>query len=200
MIALENLPDAARQAFEGLQSQIGCLEQSLQHKEQIIQDKEKLLRLKDEQIRLLNFRFFGPKSEKLSPNQRQLLLAEVSLTLAEVEQEAQRPEAEKESPPPKARPARPNHRGREPLPAHLERREVIVPCHPQDCHCSQCGAQRPLIGYETREELACDPAKFYVRVIKREKRGSHCLPEQGVATAPVPPQIMPKGKLSNEFI
>ncbi|MGH7442636.1 MAG: IS66 family transposase, partial [bacterium] len=69
-----------------------------------------------------------------------------------------------------------------------------------DCHCAQCGAQRPLIGYETREELACDPASFYVRVIKREKRGSHCLPEQGVATAPVPPQIMPKGKLSNEFI
>jgi hypothetical protein len=39
-----------------------------------------------------------------------------------------------------------------------------------------------------------------VRVIKREKRGSHCLEEQGVATAPVPAQIVPKSKLSNEFI
>ncbi len=58
-----------------------------------------------------------------------------------------------------------------------------------------------MIGYETREELACEPiAKFWVRVIKREKRGSHCEEEQGVATAPAPAQIVPKGKLSNEFI
>jgi transposase len=46
----------------------------------------------------------------------------------------------------------------------------------------------------------CEPAKFWVRVIKREKRGSHCQEEQGVTTAPAPAQIVPKGKLSNEFI
>jgi transposase len=57
-----------------------------------------------------------------------------------------------------------------------------------------------VIGYETREELGCEPAKFWVRVIKREKRGSHCQEEQGVATAPAPAQIVPKGKLSTEFI
>ena len=57
-----------------------------------------------------------------------------------------------------------------------------------------------MIGYETREELACEPARFWVRVIKREKRGSHCQEEPGVATAPAPAQIVPKGKLSNEFI
>jgi len=57
-----------------------------------------------------------------------------------------------------------------------------------------------VIGYETREELACEPAKFWVRVIQREKRGSHCEEEQGVATAPAPMQVVPKGKLSNEFI
>jgi len=39
-----------------------------------------------------------------------------------------------------------------------------------------------------------------VKVVKREKRGSHCLPEQGVVTAPAPAQIVPKGKLSDEFI
>ncbi|HTV40187.1 MAG TPA: transposase, partial [Candidatus Sulfotelmatobacter sp.] len=46
------------------------------------------IQLKDEHIRLLNFRFFGPKSEKLSPAQKQLLLAEVSLSAGEVDQEA----------------------------------------------------------------------------------------------------------------
>jgi len=95
---------------------------------------------------------------------------------------------------------RQHHPGREKLPEHLQRREEILPCGPEDCHCAKCGAQRPVIGYETREELACEPAKFWVRVIKREKRGSHCEAEQGVATAPAPAQIVPKGKLSNEFI
>jgi transposase len=57
-----------------------------------------------------------------------------------------------------------------------------------------------VIGYETREELVCEPATFWVKVIKREKRGSHCLEEQGVVTAAVPAQIIPKSKLSNQFI
>src|ERR1022692_4295488 len=61
-------------------------------------------------------------------------------------------------------------------------------------------AERPIIGYDTREELACEPAKFFVNVIKREKRGSHCHAQPGVATAPAPAQIVPKGKLSNQFI
>ena len=86
------------------------------------------------------------------------------------------------------------------MPEHLERREEILPCCPEDCRCSRCGAERPIIGYETREELAFEPAKFWVRVVKREKRGSHCLEEQGVVTAPVPAQIVPKSKLSNDLI
>jgi transposase len=161
---------------------------------------QKIIQLKDEQIKLLNFRLFGPKSEKLSSAQMPLLLAEISLCAAEVETEAERPQAQKQNPLPKAKQARPHHPGREKLPGHLERREEVIACCPQDCTCSKCGAQRPVIGYETREELACEPAKFWVRVIKREKRGSHCLEEQGVVSAPVPAQIVPKSKLSNEFV
>jgi transposase len=161
---------------------------------------EHLLRLKDEEIRLLNFRLFGPKSDKLSSTQIPLLLEEVSLTAGEVDQEAEQPAAQKQSPAPKTRQPRASHPGRERLPEHLERREEIIPCCPADCRCSKCGAERPVIGYETREELACQPAQFWVRVIKREKRGSHCEEEQGVATAAAPAQIVPKSKLSDEFI
>jgi transposase len=182
-----------RQALE----QAGLENRRLQ---QALADKDRLLHLKDEQIRLLNFRLFGPKGEKLSPQQVQLLFQEVSVMAGEVEQEADRPEAQKPVRPSQPRAPRSNHPGREPLPEHLERREEILPCCPEDCHCAKCGAERPIIGYESREELAYEPAKFWVRVIKREKRGSHCLDEQGVATAPAPAQIVPKGKLSNEFI
>jgi transposase len=161
---------------------------------------QKLIQLKNEQIRLLNFRLFGPKSDKLSSAQIPLLLDEISLGAGEVDTEADRPESQKQNPLPQAKAPRPSHPGREKLPEHLERREQLIPCHPADCRCETCGAERPVIGYEVREELDCEPAKFFVRVIKREKRGSHCLEEQGVVTAPVPAQIVPKGKLSNEFV
>jgi transposase len=186
MVALDTLPAPARQIVVDLQSEVFRL--------------GRLIELKDEQIKLLNFRLFGPKSEKLSSAQIPLLLAEISLTAGEVDQEAELPQAQKDAPLPKAKKPRPNHPGREPLALHLERREEFLACCPEDCTCSKCGAQRPVIGYETREELACEPAKFWVRVIKREKRGSHCLEEQGVVTAAAPAQIVPKGKLSNEFI
>lgn len=161
---------------------------------------QRIIELKDEQIRLLNLRIFGPKAEKLSSAQMPLLLEEVSLTLGEVEQEAALPEAQKQEPLRRSGKPRQSHPGRDPLPASLDRREEIVPCCPEDCRCPQCGGERPVIGYETREELAFTPAEFWVRVIKREKRGSHCQEEQGVVTAPIPAQIVPKGKLSNEFI
>ena len=160
----------------------------------------RIIQLKDEQIRLATLRRFGPKGEKLSGLQAVLLLEEPSVTAQEVAQEAELPQEQKDQPVPRAKHPRPNHPGREPLPQHLERREEVIPCCLEDCTCDKCGAERPVIGYEIREELACEPAKFWVRVIKREKRGSHCQEEQGVATAPAPAQIVPKGKLSNQFI
>lgn len=186
MLALDTLPTAARQVVQDLQSEVARL--------------QRIIQLKDEQIKLLNLQRFGPKSEKLSQAQMPLLLEEISLCLGEVDTEAEQPEPQKSNPLPRAKKPRPNHPGRERLPEHLERREEIIPCCPEDCQCARCGAELPVIGYETREELACEPARFWVRVIKREKRGSHCLEEQGVVTAPAPAQIVPKGKLSNELV
>jgi len=178
------MPAEARQAYRDLEAENARL--------------TLLLKLREEEIRLLNLQRWGPKADKLSENQLALLPQEICVTPAEVEREAALPEKDKALPQAKAPRAR--HPGRAALPAHLERREVIIPCSPEDCRCAQCGAERPVIGYEVREELGCQPAQFFARVIKREKRGSHCLEEQGVAVAPAPMQIVPKGKLSNEFI
>ncbi|MHB1309698.1 MAG: transposase domain-containing protein [Limisphaerales bacterium] len=108
---------------------------------------QRIIQLKDEQIRLLNFRIFGPKTDQLSSAQMPLLLAEVSLTTGEVDQEAGRPEGQKHHPLPRAQQPRCAHPGREPLPASLERREEINPCCPEDCRCPKCGGERPVIGY-----------------------------------------------------
>jgi transposase len=157
-----------------------------------------IIKLKDEQIRLLNLQRWGPKAEKLSDGQLALLPEELLVTAQEVAQEANQPEEARKLP--GAKKPRGPHPGRESLPKHLERRETIIPCAPQDCACAKCGQSRPIIGYDEREELGCEPAKFFVHVIKREKRGSHCQEEQGVAVAAAPGQIVPKGKLSNDFI
>jgi transposase len=193
MMTLDSLSAEARQFVQDLQGEVGRLAQVVRTKDQIIE-------LQDQKIRLLNFQLWGPKGETISPAQTAMLFDEASVTAAEIEQEAALPPEEKEKSPPRDRKPRAQHPGREKLPEHLERREVIIPCHPQDCHCAQCGAERPVIGYDTSEELVCEPATFHVRVTKRERRGSHCQEEQGVATAPAPAKIVPKSKLSNEFI
>src|SRR5271170_1449790 len=157
MISLDSLTIEARQAFEGLQGENGRLTQVIRTKDQIIE-------LQEQKIRLLNFKLWGPKGETLSPAQTAMLFQEASVTSAEIQKEASQPPAQKENPLPRAKPARANHPGREKLPEHLERREVMIPCHPKDCLCGQCGQERPIIGYERSEELVCDPATFHVRV------------------------------------
>ena len=193
MIPPDSLSPEAHQAFEVLQGENGRLEQVIRTKDQIIE-------LQNQKIRLLNFQLWGPKGDPISPAQTALLFEEASVTAAEIETEASPPPAQKENPLPRAKRPHPNHPGREKLPEHLERREVMIPCHPDDCRCDQCGAERPVIGYERSEELVCEPATFHVRVTLREKRGSHYQEEQGAATAPAPAKIVPKSKLANEFI
>jgi len=184
---LNALSPEARQAVQSLQAEVLRL--------------QSLLKLKEEQIRFLNIQRWGPKADKLSEAQLALLPQELIVAIPEIEREAALPDQQKALPTvPKTKAPGARHPGRTPLPAHLPRREEIIACPPEDCSCDQCGQPRPIIGYEIREELGCTPAEFFVRVIKREKRASHCLEEQGVVVAPVPLQILPKSKLSDQFI
>jgi transposase len=93
------------------------------------------------------------------------------------------------------------HPGRAELPAHLPRRDLIIACTPEQCHCAQCGAEKSLIGYDCSEELDVVPAQYFVQVIKREKRACPRCEELGVSTAPAPgPKIVEKSKASNRVI
>ncbi len=151
-------------------------------------------RLLREMLRLARIRMFGPAAERLSDLQLELLEAEPSAVKEELDAEADQP------PPPKQPKARRRHPGRTPLPAHLPRREEIVPCGPAQCRCGCCGAEKKVIGFEQTEELAVVPAQYYVRVIRREKRACPDHPEDGVATAPAPAKILPKAKASNDLV
>ena len=198
MIALDSLSAEARQAVQDLQGEVGARHQDT---EQIIAHQRPNHRDSGPENPPAQPQALGPKGETISPAQtRAALRGGQRHRPRKSNRKPTLPPAQKENPLPRAKQPRSRHPGREKLPEHLERREVIIPCHPKDCRCDQCGAERPVIGYETSEELVCEPATFYVRVNKREKRGSHCQEEQGVATAPAPAKIVPKSKLSDEFI
>jgi transposase len=51
-------------------------------------------------------------------------------------------------------------------------------CTPEQCVCGKCGKQSTVIGYETSEQLDVEPAKYFVRVTKREKRACRNCEEQ----------------------
>jgi len=57
-----------------------------------------------------------------------------------------------------------------------------------------------VIGYETAEQLDVEPAKYLVRVTKREKRACKGCEEQGVQCAPLPARIIEKGLASDRVV
>lgn len=182
-INLETLPAEAREWMETLAGRAQKTEE--------LEQENRILR---EIIRLIRLQKYGPKSEKLSEAQLVLLDLEPGVSEVEIERESAEPVPEK--------PVRKRvHAGRNTLPPHLPRIEEILSVEGEERLCPCCGAERCVIGHEEKEVLDVEPAKYFVRVIKREKLACPQCPEGGVATAPVGgPQIVEKGKLSDALL
>jgi transposase len=147
-----------------------------------------------EELRQFRVKMLGPKSETLNNLQLELLAdQEPGATLDEVAAESER--APLTVAPPRERKP---HPGRQHLPEHLERVEEVAPCTEQTCR--QCGAETAVIGYDESEQLDVVPARYFVRVIKREKRVCRCCEKGAVAMAPLAPRIIEKGLASNPVV
>lgn len=161
--------------------------------------ENKVLNLKvqelEERLRLMRIVKYGPKSEQLSNEQLALLEQELIVSGEEVEQEAALPEPLKRRA--QARKPRRYHPGREELPAHLERRVETIVCPEAQRRCGCCGQERVVIGQESTEVLEVEPAKYYVKVIQREKRICRTCSGQAPVTAPAPVRIVEKGKVGD---
>jgi transposase len=155
------------------------------------QKENRLLR---ELLRLMRVEKYGPASERLSDEQLELLEQEPGVSQAEVQAESERAQLQLPLKGPKQRPARQS------LPVELPRVEQLIACEPQECVCGACGQEKVVIGYEMAEQLDVEPAKYFVRVTKREKRACPRCPEQGVACAPLPPRIIEKSLASDRLI
>jgi transposase len=152
------------------------------------------IQLLEEKLKQQRIRMLGPHSENLNNLQLELLAEEEpGVTADEVEAEARR-EAITTKP---AR-ERKRHPGRERLPEHLPRVEKIVAC--QEKTCAACGSETALIGYDESEQLDLEPARYFVRVTKREKRACRCCERRTVTMAPLEPRIIEKSLASDAVI
>lgn len=151
-----------------------------------------------EELRLRRIQFLGPRSETLSNLQLQLLVEEEpGVSVQEVDAEAGR-EPVAEPPPVAQRKPRKPHPGRQTLPAHLPRVDVVIPC--PDPHCKECGGATNVIGYDESEQLDKHPARYFVRVTKREKRACPRCAEPKVIMPELEPRIIEKGLASDAVV
>jgi len=187
-----------------LQQTIADQNQQIARSHEALRTTEMRVQKLEEELRLERIKKYGPRSEKLSDVQLQLLDLEPAVSSDEVKGESESgplPEStEADKSPDKQRRNRQNHPGRNELPAHLERVDKIIPCAAWQCTCGKCGGNTKVIGYEVSEVLDRKPVEFFVTRIMREKRACARCVEQGVATAPTPVRIAPKSIFSDETI
>jgi len=145
-----------------------------------------------EELRKERILKYGPRSETLSDLQLKLLDQEPGVSREEVEAEAGR-EPIVNSPLRERKP----HPGRQRLPQNLPRVEEVIPCAERKC--KECGAETIVIGYDESEQLDVEPARYFVRVTKREKRACRC--QLGTVTMPeLAPRIVDKGLASDRVV
>jgi len=190
--------------MEQLRQKVEAKDRVIVAKDEALAAAEAIIQQLKEALRLERIHKYGKQSEKLTDLQLDLLDHEPAVSSEEIETEAAagplpEPEEEKTG---EQEPRRKNHQhpGRKQLPAHLERIEEIVACAAEQCRCGKCGAETRVIGYEETEVLGIQPAVYFVRVLKREKRVCAACVMQGVVTAPAPERIAPKSIFADETI
>ena len=146
-----------------------------------------------EELRQERIAKYGPPSETLSDLQLELLEEEPGVSREEVEAESRRePVAGGE------RRERKPHPGRQRLPENLPRVEQVMECAERNCR--ECGAETAVIGYDESEVLDVEPARYFVRVVRREKRACRGCSGGSVVMPEAAPRIIDKGLASDRVV
>jgi transposase len=171
--ASSSLPSDVALCHALILEQSAALEELQRRNEQLEHQLDQLLR-----------RLYGPRSERVDPNQLTLFdrgaLAEptpaepVAETVQTISAAAR------------------NGHGRRQLPKNLPRRRIEHTLPADQLPCPGCGQPREKFGEETSEQLEYEPASLYVVEHVRFKYACKCCQEQ-VATAEKPPQPIDKG-------
>ena len=141
----------------------------------------------EEIIRLEKLRGFGSSSEKTADQQDMFNEAELGEAHDEIMSEDEQLKDTQDKTQTTAKPKR----GRKALPKDLPRIYIEHDLSEHEKICA-CGCQKTHIGDETSEQLDIIPAKTQVIVNVRKKYACQQCEEQGVQTAALPPQPIPK--------
>ncbi|HYL16383.1 MAG TPA: IS66 family transposase [Terriglobales bacterium] len=188
--------------IEQLKQQLARQEQQLAKTEQQLQYAELKIQQLEERLRQQRIAKYGAGSEKLSNLQLHMLEQEPGVSQAEVQAEGERPVIEGDVIEVAGYQRKPRrcHPGRQSLPADLPRVEKIIACPTEQCRCGQCGQPTTVIGYEESEQLEVEPAKYFVLVVKREKRACTSCKGAKIVAAPLPVRIIEKGLVSDQVV
>jgi transposase len=132
-----------------------------------------------------------PPSERLRYLERQLSLPLGALTGASAPKP--NPRGPKSNASRKGR-----HPGRAEFPAHLPRVETPNPVPDELRSCPNCGAPMTTVDHARCERLSVIPARVVVEVRLDERVA--CPNDDAIVTAPTPPAIVERGKLTDTFI
>ena len=177
---------------EALLEQLACEPRSLVER---VLELEAQLAEAQAQIAELRRQLFGPKAEKLSPEQQ----AQMDAVASDLREEAQQPpplsqevleEEQREQRKRRSQRRPPRH----PVPAVLETETVTLEPTPEEKLCPHCGSEKKRIGEEVTEEIDLIPAKLIRRRTVRPKYACRC-GEARVVIAPLPPRLIPQSKL-----
>ncbi|MEL7139049.1 MAG: IS66 family transposase [Pseudomonadota bacterium] len=171
---LNQLPPAYRAAFEAQQAQIAALTEAKARLEHLVAEFRQAI--------------YGKKSEKLSPDERQLAFEDLEAAVAEVE--AAKADATPAASHPRMDKVKRNL-GR--LPVELPRIERVI--EPESIACP-CGGDMVRIGEDRSERLDIVPAQFRVIVTIRPKYACRRC-QEGVTQAPAAPHLI-EGALPTE--
>jgi transposase len=133
-------------------------------------------------------RLCGRRSERLNPDQLDLIFGELQRFLTPQDPDSESSPLDKVESKLPTSPRRPH--GRRRITKDLPRKRVVIEM--EDCRCELCGStEMKLIGEEVTEKLEYEPAQIYVVEEVRPKYA--CVDcEECVVTAPKPPEAIPK--------
>jgi transposase len=190
---MDNAPDAMPDEVGGLQALVSELLDQVQS----LQSEN--AQLKHHLSRLQN-RLFARRSEKIDPNQLQLLLEE-----EQANQDATRvtppafvleaPDAEESPQRKKGRPSA--HPGRMALSVNLPRQRIEI--HPESLACPCCKGELRRFGEEISEELGRLPARFFVRQFVRVKYACPRCQDQ-IVRPPLPARPIERGMAGADVV
>lgn len=178
-------PDSLPADVEALRAQVLALADALET------ERAERRRIEEQNDRLHHFlrqlqrMQFGPRSERLDPDQLNLALEDIEQARAETEATA-----EKADPELKRRQSGERRKSRGSLPPHLPRIEIMVA--PESTACPCCRGAMHVIGEDRSERLDIVPARYQVIVTRRPRYGCRAC-SGAVVQSPAPARLIEGG-------